>query len=89
MADGQLPIGMDNFAIDFSMDDDTKLPCINDSFWEQFLVESPLTDDVSEAVESSIREMRDIQEAQNFRDSAHHMEHLTEQMGLLSPDAKN
>lgn len=92
VVDESVPIENENFSIDseidIPIDDDSKLPCINDSFWEQFLVESSLSDDVIEEVDSSIQETSDVQpEMENVWDSSQHMQRLTEQMGLLSPEA--
>lgn len=90
VVDELVPIETENFSIDseigIPIDDDSKLPCINDSFWEQFLVESSLSNDVTEEVDSGIQETSDMQpEVENVWDSNQHMQHLTEQMGLLSP----
>ncbi|PKA66240.1 Heat stress transcription factor A-1 [Apostasia shenzhenica] len=90
--DGPVPIEADKFSfdseIDIPIDDDSKLPCINDSFWEQFLVESPLPSDVTEDLDSSIQDSKDMHpESGNVWDSAQNMKNLTEQMGLLSSEA--
>ncbi|KAH0470070.1 hypothetical protein IEQ34_001628 [Dendrobium chrysotoxum] len=94
VVDESIPIETENFSLDSEIDipigDDSKLPCINDSFWEQFLMESSLSVDVAEQVDdSSIQETSDMRpETENVWDSTHHMQHLTEQMELLSPEAK-
>ncbi|KAI0529059.1 hypothetical protein KFK09_001604 [Dendrobium nobile] len=94
VVDESVPIETENFSLDSEIDipigDDSKLPCINDSFWEQFLMESSLSGDVAEQVDdSSIQETSDMMpETENVWDSTHHMQHLTEQMELLSQEAK-
>ncbi|KAK8947759.1 Heat stress transcription factor A-1 [Platanthera guangdongensis] len=92
VVDGLVPFESENFLIDPEIDfciDDSKLPCINDSFWEQFLVEGPLSTDVGEEVDSSFQKAGDMRmEMDCVWDSAQNMEHLTEQMGLLSRAAK-
>ncbi|XP_020599169.1 heat stress transcription factor A-1-like [Phalaenopsis equestris] len=93
LVDDSIPIETENFSINSGIgiptEDDSKLPCINDSFWEQFLVDSSLSSDVAQEVDSSIQETSDMHpEMETVWDSTQHMQHLTERMGLLSPEAK-
>ncbi|WOK92730.1 heat stress transcription factor A-1-like [Canna indica] len=84
-------IETENFASDTDMDilnDDDKLPSINDPFWEQFLTASPFMGDTEE-VDSSINETLDTSlESGNGWENTHNMEHLTEQMGNLASQTK-
>ncbi|XP_008800101.2 heat stress transcription factor A-1 [Phoenix dactylifera] len=86
-----IPIEMEKPSVDTIIDilaEDQKLPGIIDSFWEQFLSASPLAGETEEA-ESSIQETKEIQLGpENGWNGAQNMEHLTEQMGLLSSDPK-
>ncbi|XP_010933440.1 heat stress transcription factor A-1 [Elaeis guineensis] len=69
-----------------TLDDDPMLPGIIDSFWEEFL-SSPLTEETE--AELSILEAKEIQSGpENGWANAQNMEHLTEQMLLLSSDPK-
>lgn len=91
---GEIPLQTDDFSnnsdIHAVLDDAPKLPGINDIFWEQFLSTSPPTGDSSddENRHSTLEtgagkelEMQSIQE--NGWDRTEHMNHITEQMGLL------
>lgn len=91
---GEIPLEADDFSsnpdIHALLDDVSKLPGINDIFWEQFLSTSPHTGDSSD--NENRYSTQDIgagkeQEMQFVRESGwdrtEHMNHLTEQMGLL------
>lgn len=87
-----VPIETDDHSADCNVNfhnTDEKLPGIVDAFWEQFLMASPLSGDTEE-VESTIQEAKDYQQSNVHSEwnSTHHMNHLTEQMGLLSSDPK-
>ncbi|KAG0475979.1 hypothetical protein HPP92_012431 [Vanilla planifolia] len=83
LENGTIPIDIDNLSVDSDIDmlvgDDPRLPDINDSFWEQFLIESSISGDLD--VESSNGQP----EVNNVWESAQNMDHLTEQTGRLSP----
>ncbi|KAL6008190.1 Heat shock factor protein 3 [Asimina triloba] len=94
--DGAISIEADKFSVDADIDslfdEVPRLPGINDSFWEQFLSTSPISGDTEE-VEAGIQEasMKEtgVQEEKEKRwDKTQNMEHLTEQMGLLSSEGK-
>ncbi|XP_073001610.1 heat stress transcription factor A-1-like [Typha latifolia] len=80
--DEAVPIETD----DILYDEEAKLPGIIDSFWEQFLAASPLSGDTEEAESSSLETKEKQERSGNSWDSAHNMENLTEQMGLLSSE---
>ncbi|MQM11574.1 hypothetical protein Taro_044476 [Colocasia esculenta] len=92
----QILIGVDDTVpsddIDIFIDDSSRLPEINDSFWEQFLTVSSLSGDISgdmEEVESTAQAPKDLQLDQGSAwDKTQKMDHLTEQMGLLSSQSK-
>ncbi|XVF42903.1 hypothetical protein PTKIN_Ptkin01aG0403200 [Pterospermum kingtungense] len=95
--DGQIPSETDDLSADHDMDillDETpKLPAINDVFWEQFLTTSPLSGDTDEINSSSLEngangEQEALLGQENGLDGIQHMNHLTEQMGLLSSDSR-
>ena len=81
----------------FSPDADgiSKLPGINDEFWELFLRPSPLTGDTDEVKcnslgcdltgEQELSSEKEIQ--QENTDKKQHMDHLTQQMGLLASES--
>ncbi|GAV77858.1 HSF_DNA-bind domain-containing protein [Cephalotus follicularis] len=89
--DGTLTIENAAFSPDHDMDilleGAPKLPGINDVFWEQFLAGSPLIGDTDEinssCLESGVTKEQELQLGQNGWDKVQHMDHLTEQMGLL------
>nr|XP_029116557.1 heat stress transcription factor A-1 isoform X2 [Elaeis guineensis] len=90
--DDPVPIETEKFSSDADIniftDEEQKLPSINDSFWEQFLMTSPLSGD-AEDTDSSIHEAKEMQaEQENAWDSAENMDHLTEQMGFLASQNK-
>ncbi|XVF49738.1 hypothetical protein PTKIN_Ptkin04bG0037600 [Pterospermum kingtungense] len=87
----------DDLSADHDMDnllDETpKLPAINDVLWEQFLTTSPLSGDTDEINSSSLEngangEQEVLLGQENGLDGIQHMNHLTEQMGLLSSDSR-
>ncbi|XP_009395311.2 heat stress transcription factor A-1 [Musa acuminata AAA Group] len=82
-------IDTEKFSFDTDVDilnDDEKLPSINDPFWEQFLTASPLLGDAEE-VDSGIHETEEMRlESGDDWDSAPNMDHLTEQMGHLTSE---
>ncbi|XP_008776696.1 heat stress transcription factor A-1-like [Phoenix dactylifera] len=69
------------------LDDDPELSGIIDSFWEEFF-SSPVTEETEEAELSILEAMEDRPRPENGWDNSQNMEHLTEQMVLLSPDPK-
>ncbi|KQK12030.1 heat stress transcription factor A-1 [Brachypodium distachyon] len=77
--DDSIPIDTDEIL---SSDDTQKLPAIIDSFWEQFLVTSPLSVDNDE-VDSGLLDTREAQ-LDNGWARTDNLANLTEQMGLLS-----
>ncbi|MQL94673.1 hypothetical protein Taro_027346 [Colocasia esculenta] len=82
-----IPVGVGDAVpsesdIDFSIEDSSRLPGINDSFWEQFFTASPGPGEIEE-VNSSLR--RDMEDEWG---KAQNMENLTEQMGLLSSQSR-
>ncbi|KAG1360615.1 Heat stress transcription factor A-1 [Cocos nucifera] len=86
--DDQVPIETEKFSSDTDIniftDEEQKLPSINDSFWEQFFMTSPLSGD-AEDTDSSMHEAKEMQaEQENGCDSAENMDHLTQQMGFLA-----
>ncbi|KAJ7982668.1 Heat shock transcription factor [Quillaja saponaria] len=93
--DGTLPVETDAFSpsseMDGLLDGIPKLPSINDVFWEQFLTTSPLIGDTDETNSSSLDGMAEDQELHCGKENGwanmaknQHMDHITEQMGLLS-----
>ncbi|OMO96499.1 hypothetical protein COLO4_15231 [Corchorus olitorius] len=94
--DGAMPVETDDFCTDHDMDtflDETpKLPAINDIFWEQFLTASPLTgdtDEISSSLENGVNKEQDsLLGEEDGWDRAQHMNHITEQMGLLASDGR-
>ncbi|GMH09116.1 hypothetical protein Nepgr_010956 [Nepenthes gracilis] len=94
--DGTMPIEADEFSadaeIDVLLDGVPKLPGSNDIFWEQFFSESPFAEDAEEVDSSTPEDITNEQELQLGQDEGwnkiHHMNHLTEQMGLLTAEAK-
>nr|UVT84836.1 heat shock transcription factor A-1 [Amorphophallus albus] len=83
--DGADEVGPSESDIDISIEDSSRLPGINDSFWEQFLMASPVSGDTEE-VDSSMQVVH--RDGENGWDKAQNMEHLTEQMGLLSSESR-
>ncbi|MBA0853834.1 hypothetical protein Goshw_022555 [Gossypium schwendimanii] len=96
--DGTMPVETDDFSADHDMDillnGSPELPAINDVFWEKFLATSPLTGDTDEISSSSLENGANLEQQQapvrqeNGWDGIHHMNHLTEQMGLLSSNGQ-
>ncbi|XP_052209490.1 heat shock factor protein HSF8 [Diospyros lotus] len=96
---GQMPLEIDNFSIDAEfewgnslLEDDTQnLPGIGDPFWEQFLASSPQSLETEEMDSASLEPPTNSSEAkprENGWNKTQHMEQLTEQMELLTSDAK-
>ncbi|GLT41642.1 hypothetical protein SLA2020_156890 [Shorea laevis] len=95
--DGELPEETDDFSAahdeDILMNETAKLPPIFDSFWEQFLAASPLTGDTDEIDSSSLENgvMKELElpnGQENGWNKVHHLDHLTEQMGLLASNGR-
>lgn len=68
------------------------LPEVQDSFWEQFLGESPVIGDTDELISGSVENelIMDLElqsSLSNVWSKNQQMNHLTEQMGLLTSDA--
>ncbi|CAM8965291.1 unnamed protein product [Rhodiola kirilowii] len=86
------PTQSDVEVSDNHMDDAPKLPGIDDVFWEQFLSTSPLTgetDEMSSVLDDGIAQEVDTTSGQEaIWNRGQHMDQLTEQMGLLSSEAK-
>lgn len=91
---GDIPLHTDdsssNSDIHALLDDVPKLPGINDIFWEQFLSTSPHNGDSSDddsrhgTLENGAGKEQEKQLVQeNGCDRTEHMNHITEQMGLL------
>ncbi|KAJ0014282.1 hypothetical protein Pint_21037 [Pistacia integerrima] len=95
--DGSMPVEADVFSPDqdgdILPDGISKLPGIDDVFWEQFLTASPLTGDTDEinssSLEAGMTNERELQSGQeNGWDKIQHLNHLTEQMGLLASEGR-
>ncbi|XP_043717643.1 heat shock factor protein HSF8-like [Telopea speciosissima] len=92
--DGTTPMERDKFSpdpdIDNLLDGISKLPGINDVFWEQFLAASPVSGETDEidlsTPEGANKEKESAME--NGWDKAENMNQLTEQMGLLTSETK-
>lgn len=93
---GNIPLELENlvdpeFEWDSSLLGDDNLPGIGDPFWEQFLA-SPQPGETEEmdstSVEAPPAEGSEPKPVENGWTKAQHMEHLTEQMGLLSSETK-
>lgn len=92
--DGSIPIEGDKFSADSDMDlfinGSPELPSINDSYWEQFLSENTLSGErevvESRTQEGNTQETEALSGNKNGWDKAH-MDHLTEQMGLLTSES--
>ncbi|KAK8565056.1 hypothetical protein V6N13_020177 [Hibiscus sabdariffa] len=94
--DGTVPVETDDFSadhdMDISLDGTPKLPAINDVFWEQFLVTSPLTGDTDEISSTSLENAANQEQGggpvgqENGWDGIQHMNDFPMQMGLLSSD---
>lgn len=87
--DGELNIETDELSADTEMgillDEDPKLPGINDAFWEQFLSTSPLTGDTDD-IDSSTFEGAIAKENGWEETQQQHMEQLAEQIRLLTSE---
>lgn len=89
--DSGFPVVSDGFSsdpdVEIVLDEIPKLPSINDSFWEQFLSQSSLSGELADEIISSSMEENASNEQQTVqtseRDRMKHLNHLTEQMGLL------
>lgn len=95
--DGTMSIDADAFSpdhdVDVSPDGIHKLPRIDDAFWEEFLTASPLPGDTDEINSSPLEsgmtsELEQQPEQANGWDNFQHMNHLTEQMGLLTSESR-
>lgn len=96
---GEIPLQTDDFSsnsdIHALVDDVPKLPGINDIFWEQFLSTSPHKGDSSDddnrhsTLETGAgKEQKKQLVQENGWDRTEHMNHITEQMGLLVSGSK-
>lgn len=94
---GAMPVATNDLSSDtevnIMVDEISKLPGINDAFWEQFLSVSPLTgnsDEVgSNEVEGSIGKEEDLLTGWEIGwDKPQRMNHLTEQMGFLASETQ-
>ncbi|XP_010671101.2 heat stress transcription factor A-1e [Beta vulgaris subsp. vulgaris] len=87
---GTLPIDAEAFSP--ATDLDVLLPGSNDVFWEQFFPMSPLPD-IREEVDSSTPEASIARELGIEKDNGweklHYMNHLTDQMGLLTAETES
>ncbi|XXG75606.1 hypothetical protein AAC387_Pa08g0144 [Persea americana] len=92
--DGAMAIEADKFSADTDMDElfDPRLPSINDSYWEQFLAENLLSGEAEEVElgtqESNAKDTEGYPAKENGWNKAQHMDHLTEQMGLLTSESQ-
>lgn len=92
--DGEVPVLGDDFSLtpdtNVLVDENPKLPSINDVFWEQFLSASPLLGDVDEhnsLVVEGVTEDQDLHTGpETGWDGTKNMNHLTEQMGFLASE---
>ncbi|KAI4314505.1 hypothetical protein L6164_027408 [Bauhinia variegata] len=80
---GSLPLDLENISPDPDIDDLLR----NSSFWDDVLVQSPLPEDV-DLYATEVSMGNEAQPMENGWDKTQHMDQLTEQMGLLSSDAK-
>ncbi|XP_060207637.1 heat shock factor protein HSF8-like [Lycium barbarum] len=92
---GELPLEIDTFSPDLQiewesalMDDVGELPSVCDPFWEKFL-QSPFPTETEEMDSVDIEDIKttETKPLENGRDNQH-MEHLTEEMGLLRSNSK-
>ncbi|KAF7809479.1 heat shock factor protein HSF8-like [Senna tora] len=79
---GSLPLDIGSMSPDTDIDDLLR----NSSFWDD-LVQSPLPEDI-ETDAAEVSQGNEVQPMENGWEKAEHMDQLTEQMGLLSSDAK-
>lgn len=92
--DGAMAIEADKFSADTDMDVlfDPRLPSINDSYWEQFLAENLLSGETEEVElgtqESNAKDTEGNPSKENGWSKAQRMDHLTEQMGLLTSESQ-
>ncbi|XP_041015411.1 heat stress transcription factor A-1b-like [Juglans microcarpa x Juglans regia] len=97
LLDGSRPIKTGTFYpqndVEALLDEIPVLPGINDTFWEQFLTGTPVTEDVDEILLSSldgdVATDHGLQMGKkNGLDKIQHMKRLTEQMGLLASESR-
>ncbi|CAK9161277.1 unnamed protein product [Ilex paraguariensis] len=95
---GKMPLEIGSFSPDTEIDWDIslldgiqELPSISDPFWENFLAQSPPaeTEEMDSTPPEDLTEGNEAKPLQNGWNNAQHVDHLTEQMGLLSSDTKN
>ncbi|PIA58645.1 hypothetical protein AQUCO_00500532v1 [Aquilegia coerulea] len=74
----------------FDDENEIRLPDINDDFWEQILTMNQLNGDAEEndSTTEANCENEQVQPGQNGWDKVQHMNHITEQMGLLTSNNK-
>ncbi|KAG8374596.1 hypothetical protein BUALT_Bualt10G0011800 [Buddleja alternifolia] len=93
----RLPLEIDGFSPDpqiewdnYLLDEKQELPGVSDPFWEKFLQSPPPVEaDMDMTLTDDPRpEGSDTKPVENGWDKSQHMAELTEQMGLLTPDAK-
>lgn len=70
-----------------SPDPDIDILLENSSFWDE-LVQSPVPEDIESTSMDGQTKGNDVQPVENGWDKSQHMDQLTEQMGLLTSDAK-
>ncbi|WCJ29149.1 heat shock transcription factor A1D [Euphorbia peplus] len=71
---------------DFSQDADMDLMFENPSFWDDIVI-SPVPEDIESSSIDGVEKESIAQAMEKSWDKSEHMNHLTEQMGLLTPDA--
>lgn len=72
-----------------NMDEMPELPSVSDPFWEKFLQSPPPVDtEMHSTLTEDLPEGNETNPSENGWDKSQHMAQLTEQMGLLSQEAK-
>lgn len=92
--DDKIPFELGGFSPDpqiewENMDDMPELPSVSDPFWEKFLQSPPPVDtEMHSTLTEDLPEENETNPSENGWDKSQHMAQLTEQMGLLSQEAK-
>ncbi|KAK4420320.1 Heat shock factor protein HSF8 [Sesamum alatum] len=93
---GEIPLDIGGFSPNPQMEWDNslldeiqELPGVSDPFWEKFLQSPPPVEtEMDSALTDDLPEGSETKPLENGWDKSQHMAQLTEQMGLLSSDAK-
>ncbi|KAK7859046.1 heat shock factor protein hsf8 [Quercus suber] len=81
---GPIPIDIDNI----SPDPDIDALLDNSDFWDNFLVQSPVPEDIELNSADGLSKENEAQPDENGWEKSQHVDKLTEQMGLLTSDTK-